>query len=62
VVSQYHIKKIKIKNMLCAACILWFGILLNFAILTAQAGLILARLNEGNKLAIKRQRNWEKTI
>jgi len=60
VVSQYHIKKIK--NMLCAACILWFGILLNFAILTAQAGLILARLNEGNKLAIKRQRNWEKTI
>jgi len=27
-----------------------------------QAGLILARLNEENKLAIKRQRNWEKTI
>jgi len=48
--------------MLCAACILWFGTLLNFAILTQQAGLILARLNEENKLAIKRQRNWEKTI
>ena len=52
----------KIKNMLCATSILWFGILLNFAILTVQDGLILARLNEENKLAIKRQRNWEKTI
>jgi len=48
--------------MLCAACILWFDTLLNFAPLTVQAGLILARLNEENKLAIKRQRNWEKTI
>jgi len=48
--------------MLCVAYILWFGTLLNFAILTLQAGLILARLNEENKLAIKRQRNWEKVI
>ena len=59
-ISRYHLKKIK--NMLSAACISWFGILLNFAILTVQAGLILAKLNDGNMLAIKRQRNWEKMI
>ncbi|MAB86876.1 MAG: hypothetical protein CML51_06210 [Rhodobacteraceae bacterium] len=59
-ILQYHSKKFK--NMLCAALILWSGVLLNLAILTVKAGLILARLNEGNKLAIKRQRNWEKII
>jgi len=48
--------------MLCVASILWSGVLLNFAILTVKAGLFLAKLNEGNKLAIKRQRNWEKII